>query len=254
MAVVFFGIAYLVAAGIYALVIELATKVHVHARSFSPGMLSPAGTLFALFVVFTAAQVWSDNDRARAAVSQEASALRATVIFAGAFPGEAQEHLIALIRSHVEEAANEEWPMMEHQTATLNIIPHYLAEALQYALALKPDGQGQEIAQREMAAQLESALEARRQRVLISHSAVGWVKWSCLVIEAICVLLAVALVHCDDRIAAMISLSLFATGAAACLLLIAAYDRPFIGKLSIGPGPLLQVMPDAPRTHAAAQQ
>ena len=37
---------------------------------------------------------------------------------------------------------------------------------------------------------------------------------------------------------------LFATGAAACFLLIGAYDRPFIGQLSIRPDPLLQVMPE----------
>jgi hypothetical protein len=38
---------------------------------------------------------------------------------------------------------------------------------------------------------------------------------------------------------------LFATCAAACYLLIGAYDRPFIGQLSIRPDPLLQVMPEA---------
>jgi hypothetical protein len=38
-------------------------------------MLSPLGVVFGLFVVFTAAQVWSDNDRASTAVSREATAL-----------------------------------------------------------------------------------------------------------------------------------------------------------------------------------
>ena len=223
MATVFFGVGYFVAAAIYLLV--FVTKMHAHARSFSPGMLSPLGTLFALFVVFTAAQVWSDNDNAHAAVTQEASALRAAVILAAAFPGEPQEHLDALIRSHIEDAANKEWPMMAHQAETLKIVPRSLAEALQYTLTLKPDGQGQEIAQREMAAELQSALDARRRRILVSASAVSWVKWTCLVIEANCVLLAIALVH-RDKISAVLSLWIFASGAAACFFLIAAYDRP----------------------------
>jgi len=38
---------------------------------------------------------------------------------------------------------------------------------------------------------------------------------------------------------------LFATGVAASVLLIAAHDRPFMGELSVGPAPLLQVMPEA---------
>jgi hypothetical protein len=251
MAVVFFGLGYVVAAVFYLLV--FATRLHVHAREFSAGMLSPLGTLFALFVVFTAAQVWNDNDRAHAAVTQEASALRAAVILAADFPGEPQEHLNALIRSHIEDAVNKEWPMMAHQTETLKIIPHSLAEALQYTLALKPASQGQEIAQRQMATELESALDARRQRILVSRSAVSWVKWACLVIEANCVLLAIALVH-HDKISALLSLLLFASGAAACFFLIAAYDRPFVGKLAVSPEPLLQVMPEDSRPQAGLQQ
>jgi hypothetical protein len=38
-------------------------------------------------------------------------------------------------------------------------------------------------------------------------------------------------------------MGLFATGVAASVLLIAAHDRPFTGQISIGPEPLLQIMP-----------
>jgi hypothetical protein len=38
-------------------------------------------------------------------------------------------------------------------------------------------------------------------------------------------------------------LALFATGVAACVLLIVAYDRPFVGEISVGAATLLQVMP-----------
>src|SRR5262249_58011938 len=163
---------YLIATVIYA-VVMLPASVRVRARGFAAGMLSPMGTVFALFVVFTAAQVWADLDRATAAVAEEASALRACVILAASFPGEPQRHLESLIRSHIEEAARNEWSMMAHQASTLNTIPRQLAEALQFTLALKPGSQGQEIAQREMSSELESALAARRQRILISQYSVG---------------------------------------------------------------------------------
>src|SRR5215813_3142041 len=245
MTVVFFGGAYLSAAVIYAVVVEFPTTLWVRARAFSASMLSPMGTLFALFVVFIAAQVWNDNDRATAAVAQEASALRAVVILATIFPGESRDRLETLIHSHIEEAATKEWPLMARQTATLEIAPRNLVEALQLTLALTPSSQGQEIAQREMAVALESALDARRQRILISESSVSLLKWTCLVIQAICVLIAVALSHGEKRAAALVAMLLFATGAAACFLLIGAYDRPFIGQLAIRPDPLLQVMPEA---------
>ena len=246
MAVVIFGVTYLVAVAIYAVVRVVAKGER--ARSFkvvSPSVFPPLGTLFALFVVFSAVQVWNDNDRATEAVDREASALRAAVILANAFPGEPQARLHALIRSHIEEAATKEWPMMSRQTATLSIIPRHLAAALQLVLQLKPGNPGQETAQREMATAFESALDARRQRILISRAQVHLVKWACLFIQAACVLFAVALVHSDNRLAAIITMGVFSTGMAACVLLIAAYDRPFAGRLAVGPGPLLQVMPEA---------
>ena len=87
MAVVVFGVTYFIAAAIYAVVMVLATGERARAfKAVSPGILSPLGVLFGLFVAFTAVQVWNDNDRANAAVDREASALREVVVLAQ-FPG-----------------------------------------------------------------------------------------------------------------------------------------------------------------------
>ena len=51
------------------------------------------------------------------------------------------------------------------------------------------------------------------------------------------------MVHSDNRLASVITLSLFGFGIAAALLLILAHDRPFTGQLSVKPVSLLQVMP-----------
>ena len=48
--------------------------------------------------------------------------------------------------------------------------PPTLVEALRLALALKTASEGQVIALRELVASLEAALEARRQRIIISQS------------------------------------------------------------------------------------
>jgi hypothetical protein len=65
-------------------------------------------------------------------------------------------------------------------------------------------------------------------------------------LQALCELIVIALVHCDNRLTSAIALGLFATGVAASVLLIAAHDRPFTGQISVGPGPLLQIMPGEP--------
>jgi hypothetical protein len=244
MTLLIFGLTALVTATIYVVVTVL--SVGERARSFktvSPGLLPPLGILFALFVAFTATQVWNDNEKANSVVDREASALRTVVILAAAFPGETETRLRNLVRSYIADAVAQEWPMMAHRTATLQVIPYSLAEALQFTLTLTPSSQGQQTAQREIATSVETALDARRQRIIISQSQVNWVKWLCLSLQAVCALLAIAMVHSDNRLASAITLSLFGIGVAASLLLILAHDRPFTGELAVSPSPLLQVMP-----------
>src|SRR5262245_35925077 len=119
MAFVVFAAIYLLTAAICVVVTFLRSPGRARAfKAISPGMLPPLGILFALFVAFTAAQVWADTDRANAAVIREASALRTVVILAAGFPGEPEAHLRRLVHRHIEDAATQEWPMMSRHTAS----------------------------------------------------------------------------------------------------------------------------------------
>jgi hypothetical protein len=242
MALVIFGFTYLVAATVYAVVAALSGRLAKSYKSVSVGMLPSLGIIFGLFVAFTAAQVWADNDRASAAISREASALRSVLVFAASFPGEPQQALHNLIKDYVQQTATVEWPMMAHQRATLDTTPRPLADSLKLVLSLPTSGPGQQTAQREITTAIETALDARRQRIIVSVAEVNLVKWVCLYLQAASVLLAIAVVHAEDRGASAISLGLFASGIAASVLLIAAHDRPFIGQLAVTPDPLLQIV------------
>jgi hypothetical protein len=201
-------------------------------------------------VAFTAAQIWNDNERAEAAVNREAGALRTAIVLSAEFAAEPGDRLRRLIRQHIRETVDEEWPMMVHQSATLRFTPHFLPDALQLTLGLTPDSDGQRVAQREITAAIGNALDARLQRIIISRSQVNPVKWACLILQAVCALVAIAMVHSDDRLAAALMMTIFAAGIGASVLLIAAHDRPFVGDIPVGPGPLLEVMPE--RTSARA--
>ncbi|MGH7124087.1 MAG: DUF4239 domain-containing protein [Stellaceae bacterium] len=249
LALVVFGVTYVITVGIYAIVAALAVGERARSlKAVSPGMLPPLGIIFGLFVAFTAAQVWNDDDRASAAVNREASALRSVVLLAASFPGDAETRLLSLMRRYVEDAVSQDWPMMARRTATLRASPPSLGEALQLAISLKPSTPGEQTAQRDMAGALQTVLDARRQRILVSRSEVNFAKWTCLWLQAICALVAIAAVHSDNRLASAISMGLFATGVAASVLLIAAHDRPFTGQISVSPEPLLQVLPDAAKS------
>jgi hypothetical protein len=100
MALVVFGATYLITASIYAAVNVLATGERARAfKAVSPGILSPLGILFGLYIAFTAAQVWGDTDRANAAVNREASPLSSIVIFASSFPEESDGFAFAFRQS-----------------------------------------------------------------------------------------------------------------------------------------------------------
>jgi len=239
-----FVVTALIAAAVYFVVMSLAVGERRGAfKAFSPGMLPPMGLLFALIVGFLAAQVWSDAGRAQEAVNQEASALRSVVLLVHAFPGEPETRMDALVRRHIRKAADEEWPAMAHQRATLTVIPAPLAEGLQLAIGLSPRTEGQKTAQRELVDSLQSALDARRQRIILSESSVNWVKWTGVILVALLTLIAIAFVHSDNRLTAALAMGIFAAAVSVSLMLIAAQERPFRGEFAVRPDVLIQVMP-----------
>ena len=239
-----FAATFLAAAAIYIVVMVLAVGERGEAfKAFSPGMLPPMGLLFALIVGFLAAQVWSDAERAQEAVNREASALRSVTLLVHAFPGEPETRMDALVRRHIREAVDEEWPAMAHQRATLSVISASLAQALQLAVGMSPRTEGQRAAQREIVDSLQSALDARRQRIIVSESSVNWVKWTGVILVALLTLIAIAFVHSDNRLTAALAMGLFAAAVGVSLMLIAAQERPFSGQFAVRPDVLIQVMP-----------
>jgi hypothetical protein len=244
------GMALVVFAGTYAAVAVLfwvVTRLAVddRARAFkalSPGMLPPLGIIFGLLVGFISVQVWSDYERAKVSVVTEASALRSAWLLAETLPAEPQSRLRTLLSQHIDVAANQEWQAMAHQRATLAALPTHLIEALKTTLAVTPADEGQKLAQQQIVNALQSALDARRQRIIISQSTVSSIKWAGLLLQALCTLIAIAMVHSDNRLTCGIALALFSTGVAVSILLIASYNRPFTGEISIGPELLKQVI------------
>jgi hypothetical protein len=171
------------------------------------------------------------------AVATEASALRTVDLLAAGLPEAQREQIRSLVRKHVDIAVKEEWPAMAR--ATLSALPAALTEALQATLAVTDEGQ--RMTRSEILRALETALDARRQRIIISQSSVSTVKWAGLLLQALCALVAIAMVHSDNRLTCLIALFIFGTGIALSVLLIAVYSQPFTGEVSVGPELLKQV-------------
>jgi hypothetical protein len=236
---------YLITWAIHALIMTLAAGDRLRTfKGISPGILPPLGILYALLVAFLASQVWADQQRAHEAVNREASALRAVVLLSGHFQEPIEQQLRELVRRQIQEATTVEWPAMANQNIGLTRPPAALVEALSLALAQTPQHEGQAVAQRETVDALQEALDARRQRIIISRSTINWVKWWGLILEAILTLLAIGMVHSDNRSTAGVAMGIFATAAAVAALMVASHARPFTGEVSVRADVLLQVMPE----------
>ena len=243
--VVLAGMALLTAA-IYAVVMLLAEGERAAALSaVSPGMLPPMGILFALFVGFLAVDVWGNVDRAEQAVADEASAMRSVVILSDDLPPPLRLRMRALVRTQIESAVNDEWPAMEEQRANLTSIPTALADALHLAIRFHPRRDDEAVAQRELVASIQDALDARRQRIIVSGSSINTVKWAGLVALALLALCAIALVHSGNRITARVALGVFAAAVAVVITMLASQNEPFSGQLGLDPDALKQVLPGA---------
>jgi hypothetical protein len=245
MAVVVFAVTVLISGAIYATVIALATGERARAfKGMSPVMLTPLAVVFGLIVAFLASGVWTDGERANTAVIREANALRSVVVLAAYYPQEQETRIRAFVRRHIQNAVNEEWPAMAKRRANLPLISARYTEGLQLALSIVPQNEAQMIAQREMVSSLQSAFDARRQRIIISESTINWVKWSVVGLLAVLLLVTIAIIHSDNRATAAISMAIFSVAVAASIVLIASHNRPFTGEISVGPALLKQVLPE----------
>ena len=189
-------------------------------------MLPPLAIIFALQVGFLAAQVWNDADRAHTAVNREASALRAVVLLVAGLP-ETPTRAQILIRTHIQDRRQ---GVAGHgrRSATLSLAPAPLAEGVRLALDALRTATG---SRRHSGADeaLQTALDARRQRIILSGSSVNWVKWTVLLVQAALTLLTIAMIHSDNRTTNRIILAIFATSVGMAVVLIAAHSRPLPG-------------------------
>jgi Protein of unknown function (DUF4239) len=234
----------LLTAGIYAVVMRLAEGDRAAAfRAVSPGMLPPMGILFALIVGFLAVGVWGNVERAEQAVADEASALRSVVLLSDDLPPDMRVGMRSLVRSEIENAVNHEWPAMQEQRANLTTIPTALADALHLAVQFDPRSDGQATVQRELVASIQDALDARRQRIIVSESGINAVKWAGLLALAALALCAIALVHSGNRTTARVAMGVFAVAVAVVITMLASQDQPFSGQLGLDPDVLEQVLP-----------
>jgi hypothetical protein len=203
------------------------------------------GVILGLLIVFLSSRVWTNLDRAGEYVGQEAGALREAVLLADSLPPEVRMSVRQAIQKHIHLLESEEWPAMARRQASLQSIAVGLAEALTAVLSFAPVQANQQIAQQRAVVAIEHALEARRNRVRLSQAEIAPIQWAVIIVLAVLMLVTLAMVHIESRLAMGVTMFIFSSAIALCLVLLMVYDRPFgAGGFVVQPTVLRDIMPD----------
>jgi len=224
-----FGLVYLAAAAIFvAAAFASRHPIGKQVGSLTPALLSPLGTILGILIVFLAARVWTNVDRAHEYVTHEISALREAGLIAKSLPPGVGEQVHADLKEHVQFILSEEWPAMANSRDDLKLRATHLEAAMKALLAFSPEEANQKLAQSRGLAAIENAFENRRFRIAISRTEIDPIQWIVVLVLSATILITIASVHIHQCWAMAVGLFAFSTAVAICLVLLMEYDRPFV--------------------------
>ena len=244
-ALVVFGACYMLTAAIFCLAAILSRRAIAKDLKGVAPVLTPLCIILGLLIGFLAARVWANLDRANQFVGQEAGALRETILLTDALPSDVRTGVRQAVKKHIDFIESKEWPAMASGSANLHSVAVGLAEAMTALLSFTPVQSNQQLAQQRALAAIEQALEARRNRVLLSEAEIAPLQWIVIIGLAVLILVTLAMVLIQERLAMAIAMFIYSTGIAVCLVLLMSYDRPFgTGGFVVQPTVLRDILPD----------
>ena len=245
-AAIVFGVVYLATAAIFLLATWVSRfRVGKQVGLLTPALLSPLGTILGILIVFLAARVWANLDRAHEYVSHEISALREAGLLVKSLPPGVEVQVHVALKGHVDFLLSEEWPAMAGRRAELKLRATNLEAAMKALLAFSPDATNQKLAQSRALSAIENAFENRRYRIAISRTEIEPIQWIVILLLSAMVLITIASVHIQQRSAMAVGLFPFSTAIAICLVLLMKYDSPFVpGGFVLSPTDYRDAIPD----------
>lgn len=194
--------------------------------------------LFALFLTFLASDVWDRKARASHVVHSERDALAALMALAGTSVAAADDIKDA-VEKYVASVIQDEWQRMRKQESSSKAADR--VDRLLHSVAAASNSYASAV----HGAMLQKAIaarEARANRITLSHDRAETLKWLAVIVLALLTQLALAAVHLEKTVPQRVALGLYSVAAVFAICIVAAYERPFDGPLSIPPDPLAELI------------
>jgi len=242
-ALITFGLSYASAAVMFAFSRAVASHRFATAlKATTPVMLTPLAVLIGLLIAFVASRIWGNYDRAEALVRDEARAIQAALTLGERLPPRIATEMRSAIQHYLQFAIDEDWPAMLQGRAKMRATIPGLTDATSTILSFAPTDASQQLTQQRTLNALEQAIDARRNRILLSNAFVAPIQWIAIIVLAVLLLLIVAMVHIEQPLAKAMGLFILSTAIAVCTMLLLVNDRPFsTGGFFIGSDVLQQI-------------
>jgi Protein of unknown function (DUF4239) len=198
---------------------------------FEAEVASQLGIILGLLLSFNAVTVWEQSGAARDAVLAEASALREIHELQPDLPQEQRDAVRRTLGTYLAYLIDDEWPRLGTDRPGL-----HKPESLR-ALARLSRASGNDDLHDSVAA----AIAARDDRIRIATSRMLPARWGIVGVLGTLALLAIGLIHAENRRGRAVAVGMVAFAIASCFLVLMAQTRPFLGSLALRPVELEQL-------------
>lgn len=215
-----------------------AKPLHIH------DLVTVTSILFALMLSFSAAGIWNDWLQASSAVQREALALENVLTLADGLSPDRAAKIKESVIAYAKAASEHEWPAMARLADAddpLYAVSDRILVSLIAELSRNVASAGSSPVPAMLLPQVFEARSARLARLTMASSGLSSVQWFSLIALFASTLVVVALVHNNDAALQVVAMSLCSLAGAVAFFVVLAHDRPFVGVVSVSPGPLLQL-------------
>jgi hypothetical protein len=192
---------------------------------FEAVVASQLGIVLGLLLSFNAVTVWEQSGAARDATLAEASALRNVADLLPELPPETSRQLHTQLRLYVAYLMGVEWRLLGRGNLSPQKPPP-LRELIHI---------GRTSGDADLHDAINAAAAAREDRIRVAKARMLPARWTIVIILGALALLAIGLIHAENRRARAVAVGMVAFAIASCFVVLLVQARPFLGALALEP-------------------
>lgn len=197
-------------------------------------LINVCGGLFALIAAFSAAGIWNDAATARGVVAREADAVEDAMVLSTSLPPDVQSAIDESLKAYVRDVLAIDWPAMSQGVPFDDPIYDNSEKHLLGAIGLL-SRKNLLTAHAPVLNQLLDVRRARVARITASNAGMSWPQWIAMWVISTTTLLVIVICNSHSFRMQIVAAHLYVLVVSAAYFVILAHDRPFIGRISVQP-------------------